>query len=496
MPEHIKALIFILALAGFVFAVARRPASELIGDGDFLRRRNAWIGLTLLAFLSHNFWVYAFAGGLLMLFMANKDTNPAALFLSLIFAVPAASIQVPGLGLITYLVNIDHLRLLALFILVPAFLALAGREDTLRLGRTLPDKLLLAFLVLFVILQFRETTVTDTLRRGFLLLLDVFLPYYVISRSLRTVADFRVALLGFVMAALIMAGIAVFEAAKHWQLYTAVVHALGLSWGYNIYLDRAGTLRAIASTGQPIPLGYALTVAIGFYLFLRNDIAGRMRRNLGLVLLTAGLLATLSRGPWVGALALLAVYLATGPQAPRRLAKLAAGLVLALAVLAVLPIGQTFLDLLPFVGSVDSSTVEYRQRLIDNALAVINRNPWLGSVNFAHTPEMQAMLQGQGIIDVVNTYLLLALEIGYVGMGLFAGFFGLVAWGVFKGYRQLEEAHSEERHLGRVLFATLIAVLLILFTTSPITIIPIVYWSLAGMGVAYVQMLRARHASS
>jgi hypothetical protein len=38
--------------------------------------------------------------------------------------------------------------------------------------------------------------------------------------------------------------------------------------------------------------------------------------------------------------------------------------------------------------------------------------------------------------------------------------------------------------------ATLLAILVIIFTVSNITIIPIVYWSVAGLGVAYAEMMR------
>jgi hypothetical protein len=46
-----------------------------------------------------------------------------------------------------------------------------------------------------------------------------------------------------------------------------------------------------------------------------------------------------------------------------------------------------------------------------------------------------------------------------------------------------------------VLLATLIGILVIIFTVSSITFIPVVYWSVAGLGVAYIQMVRRLHNS-
>ncbi|MNC40799.1 hypothetical protein D3C75_895330 [compost metagenome] len=54
---------------------------------------------------------------------------------------------------------------------------------------------------------------------------------------------------------------------------------------------------------------------------------------------------------------------------------------------------------------------------------------------------------------------------------------------------------DERRQLGRVLLATLIGILVIIFTVSSITFIPVVYWSIAGLGVAYIQMVRRLHNS-
>lgn len=46
-----------------------------------------------------------------------------------------------------------------------------------------------------------------------------------------------------------------------------------------------------------------------------------------------------------------------------------------------------------------------------------------------------------------------------------------------------------------MLLATLIGILVIIFTVSSITFIPVVYWSVAGLGVAYIQMVRRLHNS-
>ncbi|WP_415767263.1 O-antigen ligase family protein [Pseudomonas sp. ZB1P45] len=496
MPEHFRALIVILVLAGIVFAMARRPAADLIPDRNFTRRRNLWFVLTLLAFVSHSFWVYAGIAALVLTFARNRERNPVALFFLLLFLIPPSPAEIPGFGLINYFVVLNHIRLLALCVLLPAFLALRKRADTVPFGRTWPDKLLAAYLLLTSLLLLRETTVTDTLRQMLYLFLEVFLPYYVASRALKNLSDFKDALFGFVLAAMVLSLIGLFEYSKRWQLYSAVVNAMGMQWDPG-YLSRGGSLRASATTGQAIALGFVISVAIGFYLYMQEEVRSKLQRGLGALLLAGGLFAPLSRGPWIGAAVIIVVFIGTGRKAIKRLMLLAAAGGLALPLLAVVPGGQKVLDLLPFIGTVEVENITYRQRLIDNAVIVIQRNPWLGSFNFRSTPEMQSMIQGQGIIDIVNTYIGIALSFGLIGLTLFVVFFVSVLQGIRKGMRSFPNEDDEARRLGRALLATLAGILITIVTVSSITVIPVVYWSVAGLGVAYAQMARRlKHTST
>ena len=212
-------------------------------------------------------------------------------------------------------------------------------------------------------MQLRATTLTDSMRQGFYAFSDVFLPYYVLSRTLRDLEGFRNALSGFVIAAMILAAIGFFEFSRHWLLYHAVVGALGLKSSPFAYLDRVGLLRASASTGHSIALGYVMVVAIAFYAYLKDDVRSRLNRRIGGLILAAGLIAPLSRGPWVGAVASLATFIWTGPHAFKRLASMAMIGTLAFATAAVLPGGEKVVQLLPFVGKIEKYNIDYREEL-------------------------------------------------------------------------------------------------------------------------------------
>ena len=489
MPEYLYALIQILFLATAFFAFADRPVAAIMGRDHFTLRRNLWFGLTLAAFLAPSYLLYAFIAIPLLLYAKRNESNLTALFFFILFALPAAYFTIPGVGLINFLIELSHARMLELLILLPAFFSLIRQSDTQHFGRAGPDKVLLAYLLFTATLFLRELTITDTFRQIFYLFIDVFLPFFVISRSLKNLQSFKDAMLSLVIAIMVLALIAILESLRDWLFYKYVISGLGLEGGMTGYLGRDGMLRVSASVSHPIALGYLMVVGIGFYLFLQGSIPQKLIRRCGMALLACGLIAPLSRGPWTGAFVLLIVFIATGRSSVRRLIGLALAGMFAVLLISTLPGGDRVINLLPFIGATEKENVDYRANLFTNSMIVIKRHPWFGSVDYMETPEMLALFEG-GIIDVVNSYIRIALEKGFVGLGLFVGFFALVMSGIKRAMRSITDRQSEEYLLGRVLLSTLLAILVIIFTVSSISIIPLVYWSVAGLGVAYVQMVR------
>ena len=103
--------------------------------------------MTLVAFLSHSFWLYALVFCLTTYIVSQREDNRSALFLSLLFIVPNNSVQIPGLGALNYLFALNHSRLLVLVVLLPMFFTLIQRSNTPRIGHFWQDRFLLVFLV-------------------------------------------------------------------------------------------------------------------------------------------------------------------------------------------------------------------------------------------------------------------------------------------------------------------------------------------------------------
>ena len=494
MPEHLKALIVILVLATVVFVFARIPAcTSATSPADFSRRRNLWLGITVAAFLAHNFWVYIVVTAVMLLLAIPRESNKLAMYFFLLFAIPAIPSQITGLGVIQHFFTIDYLRLLSLVILFPAFLYLRKQPDTEPFGRSLPDKLLVGYLILQMLLMLTVSTFTNTLRIGvFYAFIDIFLPYYVASRSLKTLQGFRDAMMGFVLAALVLSVIGAFEFTRHWLLYASLDDALGAPWDLGDYLARGSegsAVRALGTAGQPIPFGYIMAVAMGFLLYIKKTSFKSYAYNIFLILLTIGLLVSLSRGPWIGAATIVMVFIATGPSPVKGLAKLGLLVLLSIPLLLATDSGHKLIELLPFIGTTGAENVTYRQRLAEASIQVILQNPFFGAFDYFYSPTIQALRQGEGIVDIVNTYLAVGLGSGLVGLALFAGFFLSVVLAIFRGMKKLPDRNDVLYSLGQGLFATLVGILVTIATVSSITVIPAIYWSVAGLGVAYARML-------
>jgi hypothetical protein len=493
MLENVKPLIFVLALAAPAFYLGRRIVGSTIANREFAVWRNAWFAVTIAAFLCTNFFVFATMAVMVCIYAHSVRAATVSLYFILLFAAPVVKVLIPGFGGINTLMEINYARVLVIVLLIPILLTGGISRQNVR-AFAAPDWLIISFVLLTSALEFRNSEVTNVLRVTTVQMLDVLIPYFAFSRSVTSMAEFRKVCIAVVIGLLPNAFIAVFETIKYWHVYLGVVD----SWGGLVlspYIARSGFLRAFASTQGSITLGFILMVAIGCMLVVRHTMLSRRTERIALAMLAAGLVASLSRGPWVGTGVLLVVYVATGPNAATNLGKLAAIGIVTMAALLLTPVGQTLLDFLPFVGTVDVGTVEYRKQLFESALIVIERNLWFGSVDFRLAPEMQELVQGQGIIDIVNHYLKLALDYGLLGLGCFLVFFATILLGLRRVLKFSTFRNSEFNICTRAAMATLVAILVTLGTVSSVDFIPYVYWSFGGLCVALVRIAYKERAA-
>jgi hypothetical protein len=493
MPEHIRALIAILVLAGGSFALINRPLMRLpIEPHDLKRRSILWLVVTGTAFLSHNIWLFFLLAGMELWWARLKERSTMPLYFFLLFAIPPMTSSIEGLAGIQQLFSLNYPRLLALIVLLPGYFVLRRRPDTPKFGQFWADRFLLCYIAMEFFLRFPFDTFTNTLRASVLYkVTDVLLPYYMASRGIRTLPQWRDSIASLSIGGMVLGVLAVVEYIKGWLLYAALPGSLGLSWNIQ-YLGRGGAdvLRALTTTSHSIVMGYTIAVIFLLYFSLRRT-DGRNSKGwkIGAVLLGFGLFAPLARGPWIGFVAGWLVFMVTGPSVLERVGKVALTGVIITFVLLPTPFGAKLVDYLPFVGTVDAGNVDYRKQLFDVSLIVIANNPWFGAYDYMLNPLMEQMRQGQGIIDIVNSYLGITLAQGLVGLGIFLSIFVSVLFGLWRCMLQLPK-DGELHQIGRAVLGAVVTMMITIATCSTLDSVAMVYWILAGLAVGYIQLVR------
>ena len=495
MPEHLRALVAVLVLAiPMLLWLRPRMTAVAMLPSDYRVRAGIWIALTLALFLAHNYWVFVLLVVLALGTFGRNDSNPIGLYCFLLILSPPFHTTIPGFGGIAYFLKLDYFRVLSVVLLLPCVLR-AGRDPASPGFFKLPaDKYVAAYLVLLVALQAPVTSTTDILRSIVSQLLDVVLPYYAFSRALNSIDKLRDALAAFVAGCSVLAVIAIFETGKHWLLYSALGAVLDVEYGFGGYMQRSGSLRAAASAGHSIILGYVLSVALGLHFALRHAFVQKKSWLAIFCLLGAGVVASFSRGPWIGAVTMLLAVVLLSPNAGGKVVRIAGLAVLAIPLLMLTPMADKVINVLPFIGHADTDSVDYRRELFTVSWNVLMMNPMFGSPLYMSNAAMEQLRQGEGIIDMVNSYMGVAMYSGLVGVALFAGAFVSNLLGLFGCLRRLEDKSSEEFAIGRALLATLFGVMVSIATLSSIDAVPVVYWCLVGTCSAYLHQARAAAA--
>lgn len=502
MLLYLKELIVVLGLSIPLFVAARPTALLFMDEGDFKRRRNIWLILTCATFLSPSFWLFVAVAAPVLYWGGKKDTNPIAFCLLLLNIIPSVSLPIPT-ALVQELFDLDIYRLLSICVLIPAALQIYRSKDPKRgTGLKGMDLALLGLGALQVFLfvppdlsnhVILQNSVTNDLRSALLFVLDTFVVYYVASRSATEGRKLLDALAAFCLACSLMSLTAMFESVKHWLLYTDIIRRWGGDMMLSEYYSRGPFLRAQASSGQPLALGFLLVIGFGFWLYLKSHVKNRSVRIGVTVLLCAGLLVSFSRGPWLAAILTYFAYAAFSPRGGVRLFKAALAALIVVTILIASPFGDKITSMIPFMGGqVDASSLTYRELLLDRSWELIKERPAFGDQ--LALSKMQDLRQGQGIIDVVNAYIEITLFHGFVGLSLFLTFILLALWRTRRASKRLAKTDHDSSLLGANLAACIVALLVLLADGSLGTGPERLFYAVIGLAAAYVRRASVRGA--
>ena len=334
----------------------------------------------------------------------------------------------------------------------------------------------------------RETTISHHFRALAETSLDLALPYYIVSRGLRTSEDLRSAMLWLGAGGLVIAALLVFEVWKGWPIFNELYRVYELPTLLLVKV-RAGLIRAGGPFGEPTSVAMVLAIcALALYLS-RDYFRNRRTYMLLMAVIIVGLIAPQSRGAWIGVcIAIAAADLLRGHHA-----QLARKLFIVGGAISCLFLAAQFSSYLSEtlgLSGGSSASSDYRRLLLHRGLEEFANHPILGHSMQELQPRIPDLVQGEGIIDFVNAYIWIMLIAGLVGLVIFVGPFihfliGILRSGQFRGARQ------RDVEAGVFVFGTLLMFMEMLFFTSFGTTRPSFYlFALFGFAAAFLRLQR------
>jgi hypothetical protein len=269
---------------------------------------------------------------------------------------------------------------------------------------------------------------------------------------------------------------------RHWiPLYPGVIFDT---------LERGGHLRSRATFPHAIVLGTFLAMALQLILGLLLTQRGNRRVAAGAaaVVVAAGLAATLSRAPWLGAIIGVAAF--AGLSGVWRRWRVMAAVAAALAALVASPIGAPMRD--AAVGLVRPETKQERfvvQVRIELAKRIGShgvRSLVSSSLDPAARPSFPAVVEGRDVDlaeSIDNTYVRELAQTGLLGLIALAALLIGVMTATIKGTLR---AGGDLRHLASGVAAAQLVVLLVGLTVGTISFSQMgtAFWLVAGAGIA------------
>lgn len=495
MIYALKLLVVVLAATCIAAYMFRSAFSDIFSKTEY---RRVWLIVllgVLASYLCHVPGVFLFAVACLAMYAAAvTGRGPAGkIGIYLLFActLPPINSKLGGFGGINYVLALDHRRVVSLLLLSWAAMEIVAMKPAPRATRFLwVDLLVIAYQCLRFALQVPHSTMTTLARILVESTLDILLPYFVVTRGVRSMADLRFVGGHLFIGIAFAAAVGVMETLLQHNLYSGLQSIYDMRWQLTYALMRGGLIRIQATTPEPIILAFLLLFGIGLGYWMK----GQQWRRPSTVVLFAAIfvaeIATFSRGPWLGAVVIMLALVAMRHMS-------AAAFRIVLVMLVILGVGlklanadeQVVAALGAIFGSEksDLASIEYRRELLDTSLALVKQSPWLGVPNYA--AQMQNLVQGEGIIDVVNSYIAIMLDAGLVGLTLYLLPFLIVLNRLISAIRPSKQGAPQGGDRFAPAFAALIlGCLFSIFTASSFNIIPVLLTLLISLPMAWLAL--------
>ena len=330
-------------------------------------------------------------------------------YIAALFVMPSSAVfDIPMIGL-NYLMSMNNAKLVSIFIIIPLLFISMPRKYKLRFN--LLDLVVLVFCLWKLALAFRGVPITTGLRYGVDTVLIWLLPYFAMSRLVVNWRTTNSVMKTWLLLATILSMISMISVLRQWNMYSLIDIFRSFEGDY---YRRGGFLR-VAVTFSTSLLAYFLAIGmITLEVVRKHQKISSMKAWLMRGIFLLAIFMTGSRAGWLMAPICYGVYFIFDQKSPiLKWGALTAGVV-----------GGYFFYTIyttDALSSVDNfGTFQYRKDLAEASKVQVDSAFWAGDQNFIESEHLAHMVQGEGIIDIVNSYLQIVLLYGVIGLFLFA----------------------------------------------------------------------------
>jgi hypothetical protein len=417
-----------------------------------------WLSMLPFIFLLNN-QLLTLLGAFALLMVLSRNQSPAitvAFFIVTVSAVPDwvdYRMSAPG---INYLLKLSHDKVAVLALLAPLLLFVYKKA---KVPWNTTDSLVVAFVLLTTLLTFRNGQLTFVMRFLASSIIIYIIPYFVISRTIRSVKDMHYCALAFLMLAILLSAVLLMSQALQTDMYDT----FNPRSRSNILREYRGGFLRLSGPSIGVMLSFLMLCGL-----LALDVLKKYRlvplvvfwplvASFGLCVLFTG-----SRG------GLLSFVIGVGIYA--YFIKLAGtGRVVCSVILLLLVILEYGFGLTSFLVYQDEyGTFDYRSELYQTSWIYLQQHFLFGSPSYLESGQFNHLITGLGIIDIVSAYLQVALKYGFVGLLLFISIYLSVLVPLCKRlFSAITNSDFEdERVVYTVMYFTLNLVMVFLLTTT------------------------------
>ncbi len=301
-------------------------------------------------------------------------------------------------------------RLIALMLV--AKLVASGRTRTFKF--TAIDKVIVLMWVWIVIASILSGSDSARTTRFIGMFFDTVLMFYVARLSFRSAEDLRGLAMPLLFVAAYMCFMGWWEASTSTSPYMGLDRYRGWVWIEKAPEYRLGFLRAKTTMSVHIIFGMSMMLMAGIAWALRSHPRIKTISTMAAFFAAAGAFSSMSSGPWI---AMILLIICNAYIFNTKLIKPTLYMLFAMALFIEIASNRHFYNLIDYLA-LNSSTAWYRTRLIEVAASQW-RDYWLFGLGNKSIAYWGALLDGRRHVDVVNHFIIVALNGGLAAMFMY-----------------------------------------------------------------------------